>query len=469
VKAPTNNEALALRGLRRSQGATSRAPPQVKRGRRSASWRPAGALSLTSPSGGALTNDPTPSFAGVAGTATGDDATVQVEVRDAHGAVAQTVTAQRNGATGTYAAQASSPLADGTYTAVAEQSDDVGNHHATGAVTFRIDAHAPAVALTSTPAARSNDAAPAFAGTAGTAAGDTPAVSVRIFSGPAASGTPVASFEATVDDGGRFTARAAPLPDGTYTTTITQTDSSGNASSASPATFTVDTAAPALTLTTPAAGGQAAPTAAFAGVGGTAPGDGAVVTVTVHAGDTTGGALVQTIPVTRDPANGSYSATSPFALAAGTYTVVATQADDVGNSGSTTARTFTVGAGGGGGETPGVDRVAPVLSRVSLSATRFAVTKTRTVLTAAKALKRGTTIRYTLSEVATVKLTITRAGKTKAINTLTRRSKKGANRIAFSGRIAKKALASGRYTLRLTATDAAGNRGGVKKLSFRIG
>jgi hypothetical protein len=53
---------------------------------------------------------------------------------------------------------------------------------------------------------------------------------------------------------------------------------------------------------------------------------------------------------------------------------------------------------------------------------------------------------YTLSEDVKATLAITRSGKSKAINTLTRLSKKGANRIAFSGRIATTALPSGRYT-----------------------
>jgi hypothetical protein len=83
-------------------------------------------------------------------------------------------------------------------------------------------------------------------------------------------------------------------------------------------------------------------------------------------------------PATRDPATGAYSATSPFTLAAGSYAAAATQADDVGNSATTAARTFTVGGGGDGGAVAVVDRVAPVLSRVSLSATRFTGTKAKT-------------------------------------------------------------------------------------------
>lgn len=457
------------------------------------------ALSLVGPSNG-LTNDTTPSFSGTAGTAPDDAGTVRVEVRNAQNALVQTVEAEREGGSGAYSGVASPALADGTYTAVAKQSDDVGNTTATSPATFRVDATAPAVALTGRPAARSRDAAPAFTGTAGTGTGDEPTVDVRIFSGTAATGTPAATLAANVGDSGTFTAQAQQLADGTYTAAATQADSAGNRGGAPPTTFTVDTTAPTVTLGTPAAGTPTAPLPAYTGVGGTATGDSPTVTVTVHAGATSDGVLVQTIPAARDAATGAYSATSPFALADGTYTAVSTQADDVGNAGTTQARTFTVdaagaatGGGTGGGGSPAAggtgaggpaagspgpgsagpsvtrDRVAPVLTRVSLTAKRFTVAGARTAVAAkAKARKRGTTVRYTLSEQAKVTLTITSAGRKKAVATLRRQGKRGANRVAFSGRVGNKPLAAGRYTLTLTATDAAGNRAAAKTLRFRI-
>ena len=93
--------------------------------------------------------------------------------------------------------------------------------------------------------------------------------------------------------------------------------------------------------------------------------------------------------------------------------------------------------------------------------------------------KTGTTVLYALSEAATVKIVIVaavpgrRQGKrcvaptrtrtrrrvtrcTRVITkgTLTRISHKGANRVAFSGRIGSRALSSGRYQATLTAIDA---------------
>lgn len=441
-------------------------------------------VSLTSPSDGTLTNDAAPSFGGVAGIAPGDDAAVEIEIRDASGAVVQAVSAQRDGTSGAYAATAASPLADGAYTAVATQSDDVGNQGSSSRIGFRVDTRGPAPSLSTRPEARTRVATPAFAGAAGTEAGDSAAVSVRIHAGAAAAGTPVATLGSAVDGSGRFEVAAARLADGTYTAAVTQADDAGNLGSSPPATFTVDTTAPALTLTTPSPGGRSASKPELAGIGGTAIGDSATVTIAVHAGSAATGPLVQTLVATRDPQSGAYRATSPFDLAVGTYTAVAAQADDVGNEAATAALTFTVdgtapggpgqggpGQGGPGQGGPAADKTKPVLSRVSLSPVRFKVGTATTALTAraAKALKRGTSVRYTLSESATVTLAIARSGQRKTVGKLTRRSKQGATRIAFSGRLGSKALKPGRYVLTLTAVDAAGNRSAAKKVSFRVG
>ena len=44
----------------------------------------------------------------------------------------------------------------------------------------------------------------------------------------------------------------------------------------------------------------------------------------------------------------------------------------------------------------------------------------------------------------------------------------GANRIAFSGQIGRRALKRGRYRARLVATDAAGNRSSARTVRFRV-
>ena len=106
----------------------------------------------------------------------------------------------------------------------------------------------------------------------------------------------------------------------------------------------VDTTAPAVTITAPANGATTAVggTVTFAGGAGAAAGDASAIAVRVFAGASTGGAMVQTLTATRSGATWSVGA-SP-ALAPGTYTVQAEQADSVGNVGRSAAHTFAVPA-----------------------------------------------------------------------------------------------------------------------------
>lgn len=417
------------------------------------------AVSLTTPAAGSMTNDTTPGFTGVAGTAVGDGATVEVHVTTPTGTPVETVTGSRDATTGAFDFPASPALADGTYNAVVRQSDVSGNAGSGPAVRFTVDTHAPAPTLVAPAAARTNDATPTFAGTGGTDAGDANTVDVRVFSGPTTSGPPVATLRGSRADDGHYAVTAdTPLADGTYTAQTVQPDAAGNTGAAAPHTFTVDTTAPVVSLAAPADGG---PLPTFAGTGGTAPGDGATVSVTVRVGAT----LVQTLSAPRDPATGAFSVASPFALAAGTYTAQARQADDLGNAGTSAVRTFTIGIGNGLG-IPAGDRRAPVLSLVSLTHTRFRVGRASGH---GHPLARGTTLRYRLSEKATVTVAITRSGRSKVLGTLKHRSAAGAGHLAVSGRLHKKALRSGRYRMTIRATDAAGNRSRTKRISFRVG
>ncbi|MCA1684032.1 MAG: hypothetical protein LC708_02750, partial [Actinobacteria bacterium] len=144
---------------------------------------------------------------------------------------------------------------------------------------------------------------------------------------------------------------------------------------------------------------------------------------------------------------------------------------------------------GGGGPAP-----APVVTRYGLSNTTFVVGGASTPtfgVAARRRHKKGTTFRYTLSETARVRIVIARrrtgrregkrcvaptrklrkARKCVRISvkgTLTRTSDKGANRVAFSGRIGSKALKPGHYQATLTATDAAKNASKPKTVVFTI-
>jgi hypothetical protein len=79
----------------------------------------------------------------------------------------------------------------------------------------------------------------------------------------------------------------------------------------------------------------------------------------------------------------------------------------------------------------------------------------------------GTTFSFRLDQPATVALRFKRRGH--KAGTLTRAGHAGANHVRFAGRLsAKKRLAPGRYTVRITATNSAGRRSSSRRLKFRI-
>jgi hypothetical protein len=126
------------------------------------------------------------------------------------------------------------------------------------------------------------------------------------------------------------------------------------------------------------------------------------------------------------------------------------------------------GAGGQPATPPAADTQAPLISGFRSTRSAFAVARAATPR-AARA-KRGTSLRYTLSENARVALKIQRKGRTRyrSVGTLRRAGAKGASRIRFSGRIGRRALRPGRYRIVATAVDAAGNRSAPKVARLRI-
>ncbi len=160
-----------------------------------------------------------------------------------------------------------------------------------------------------------------------------------------------------------------------------------------------------------------------------------------------------------------------------------------GGGGGTGGGTGGGGTGGGGGTAK--DTTAPVVSGLRIGSA-FRVGSEPTAIAGA-AVKTGTTIRFSLSEDALARLLIQRVAaglrkgtscvrptralrqaKAKAcrryvgVGTLTRASKKGANSVAFTGRLADKALKPGRYRLEVTAVDAARNKSKPADKGFRI-
>ena len=188
---------------------------------------------------------------------------------------------------------------------------------------------------------RRDNSTPTFTGAAGTASGDSSTVTVKIYPGSSASGVPAQTLTATQAGGHWSTIPVSALPDGTYTAQATQSNTDGNTGASPPSSFTIDTIAPAITLTVPSPGADTNNNKpAFSGAAGTESGDSSKVTLTIYAGSLASGTPVQTLTSTQ---SGGHWTTSPTtALADGTYTATATQSDAAGNVGTSAAVTFTV-------------------------------------------------------------------------------------------------------------------------------
>lgn len=133
---------------------------------------------------------------------------------------------------------------------------------------------------------------------------------------------------------------------------------------------------------------------------------------------------------------------------------------------------------------PAADRTPPVLGRLSLSPTRFHV--------AARARRGGSRLSFSLSEPATVRLTIQRAAQgrrsgkrclaprrqtrraarciryVRVRGTLTYHAAAGRNTVTLSGRVSSRALKPSRYRLLAVATDRAGNTSARRQIHFSI-
>ena len=218
------------------------------------------AITLATPEDGSSGSDPTPTLAGVAGTASGDLAHVTVEIwsgATTDGEPIRALTATRDGATGEFSVDAAPALDDGTYTARARQSDAAGNSGRSAPRTFTVDTIPPVVTLDAPVTGSStSDPTPAFGGVAGTAAGDEATVTLDVYAGPEAIGLPVQVLPTTRDAGTGVYAvdAAAPLSPGAYAARARQQDGAGNTGLSAATTFTVVAAGPRLRLESYAAG-----------------------------------------------------------------------------------------------------------------------------------------------------------------------------------------------------------------------
>jgi len=139
--------------------------------------------------------------------------------------------------------------------------------------------------------------------------------------------------------------------------------------------------------------------------------------------------------------------------------------------------------GGGGGGPSAAPSTTPSMTLPSASATATAPALSRVKQSArvwraghklasiARSPRRpvGTTFSFTLDQPATVALRFSGKGRRARGGTLTLRGHQGTNTVAFAGRVARRrTLRPGRWTVRITATNAAGQRTTARPLGFRI-
>jgi hypothetical protein len=299
-------------------------------------------ITIATPTPGSFVGDSTPAFTGATDDLV-DEVTLEIYAGTAvdEGSIAQTLTTTSPPIGGTWSLEPTAPLPDGVYTAQASQTNLLAEpSRSEPPVTFNVDTAPPAVQLSSV-ASPTNDSTPSFSGTSGLAEGDVEAVTLRIYPGGVASGSPIGTISATPHNGTWVATAGEALSDGMYTAQAEQSDEAGNTGTSSSSTFTVDTAAPAVSLS-PVSSPTSDSTPSLTGGAGVADGDLAEVRLEIYAGATAAGSPVRTIAVS--PLGASWSATVGEALGDGTYTARAEQSDEAGNIATSAPSTFTVDA-----------------------------------------------------------------------------------------------------------------------------
>jgi len=125
-------------------------------------------------------------------------------------------------------------LPEGSHTFEVRAFDQWGNVDGSPAIySWTVDVTAPGPRIAS-----AGGAVPSVQGTAGTSSGDAANVAVDLFSGSAATGSPVQTVVAPRDGAGSFSAQFNRVTRGTYTVAARQSDAAGNTGSSTPMSFT---------------------------------------------------------------------------------------------------------------------------------------------------------------------------------------------------------------------------------------
>jgi len=210
-------------------------------------------LQITSPLNGSATNNQTPSFSGTTNDIFNEERLFFEEVSPseevklkiypgtrAKGTLVQELTTPTF-LDGTWSFSLPEALSPGTYTAKAEQKDQSGPGESQP-VTFTVDTTPPQVTLTS-PANGSSTSSGSqlISGSAGTASGDLPAITIRLFAGATIGSRPPQETLVVPPSNGSWSATFGGLGPGAYTARAEQRDEAGNTGLSGPVTFTVTT------------------------------------------------------------------------------------------------------------------------------------------------------------------------------------------------------------------------------------
>jgi large repetitive protein len=288
-----------------------------------------------------------PTFAGAAGEQTGDIRKVTLQINEvAESGKEAKVQELTMASTSTWSTGTSGPhLPDGHYMAIVEQADQAGNTE-NAKVPFSVETHSPSVTLAKSGLAEREPErfyagpTPRFSGGAQASSQDSSEVQLTIFEGSSSTGHVVEKLSGERVGSSWSIGPVPSLVDGTYTAQAEQTATGEEPGFSEASTFTVDGDAPHPAILAPVNGSAlASTTISLTGVAGTSPGDDGAVTVEIFPGSTAGGTPAATVTV--PTAGGSWSA--PLGtLPAGTYTALAMQGDDVGNTGAAAPVTFSL-------------------------------------------------------------------------------------------------------------------------------
>lgn len=185
---------------------------------------------------------------------------------------------------------------------------------------------------------------PLFSGQAGSGFDADDHVTVEIYSGNAAGGTPIQTVRTIAASDGSYTVGLTmPLPDGEYTAQVEQSDraSPPEVGKSVLATFVVQSAAPTLTLGSPGSRPLHTATPTFSGKATSRTGASRAVALIIYPGAGTGGSAARFIEGTRT-ANGSFRIQVAPALADGRYTALAAQQGAGGKLETSQGQTFRV-------------------------------------------------------------------------------------------------------------------------------